>query len=225
MHGRQETHSDPRHLLEHNLSHCPISLGIMRHPVYTSDGINNRRYELRELLNHFKSINSNISPVTRKPITYVGYDRDLKTTLDAIYGDDEDRESNYEHKALYDELVTFVKPQQQNGLGINAEIASIITWFSAFVIGAMLALPYHSIRLNVDLQDITNDERLSNQILVPYFLLSVVIGFIDYAIRTNNNNTHGIMKSMTNAGQALFRPAQANNQQQAAAAPQQRPPM
>lgn len=73
---------------------CPLTLEIIRHPVFASDG---RRYEARDLSEWVRRGNV-ISPVSKQPLTSITYDHALKNELDTIYSEDrsEDRHEDYE---------------------------------------------------------------------------------------------------------------------------------
>lgn len=188
-----------RENIEHDLVYCPLSMGIMRHPVLASDG---RHYELRILWQYFKRSENLISPVTRKPITSVIYDPFLKELIDAIYGEDEDREDNYEHKIFYDELLQIQTNYNQTIIPNTASLSSIFLGMMSTLIPALITLTRESIRLGVIIEEL--DQRYAIKIVQPFYLFGIGVGLVDYTIRRATDNRVGLIKSVMNAGITLF---------------------
>jgi hypothetical protein len=187
--------------IDYDLYHCPLSLGIMRHPVLASDG---HHYELCELLKYFESSERLISPITKQSITSVIYDMNLKSTIDKIFGEDPDREKNYNHKLHLEKILKRVDIENLSLSFNSASIPASLLGLMSGTLPALVALMGEAIKLRVAVEDLHPADAL--EIAYPYYLFGMATGLLDYTIRRATNNRVGLVKSLINIGYTLFQP-------------------
>lgn len=93
-------------MIESDLIQCPITCDIIRHPIL----VDNRHYELKAFFTWVKQ-NGYINPISKKSLTTITYDYDLKNELDRF--NFSNRHANYEKDEMLNELMNGINPVLQ----------------------------------------------------------------------------------------------------------------